>query len=162
VDHIDYHGNFTAEIFKDLFDKLYANIKERYGPVNIHMDGAQYYKCQVEQVPTSNSRKDALIAWLTSAGIDILENSTKAELYELVKQNKANISFKCVKIGREYDHNLFYTSPYHCELQPIKGVWSTVKGEVVRSSSHPNLLTIRDKLLHTFNEKVITKVIVRF
>ncbi len=111
---------------------------------------------------TSNSRKDALIAWLTSASIDIPENSTKAELYELVKQNKANIPFKCIKIVREHGHNLFYIPPYYCELQPIKGVWSTVKSEVIRSDPHPNLLAIRDKLLHAFNEKVTTKVIVRF
>ena len=162
MDHIDYHGNFTAEIFKDLFNKLCANIKECYGLVNIHMDSAQYHKHRVEQVPISNSRKNALIAWLTSAGIDILENSTKAELYELVKQNKANISFKCVKIAREHGHNLFYTPPYHCELQPIKGVWSTVKGEIARTSLYPNLLAIRDKLLHAFNEKITTKVIIRF
>jgi len=62
VNHIDYHENFTAEIFEDLFDKLCANIKECYRPVNIHMDDAQYYKRRVEQVLTSNSRKDALIA----------------------------------------------------------------------------------------------------
>jgi hypothetical protein len=99
ADHIDYHRNFTAEIFKDLFDKLCANIKECYRLVNIHMDGAWYHKRQVKQVPTSNLRKDALIAWLTSASIDIPENSTKAELYELVKQNKANIPFKCCHDG---------------------------------------------------------------
>jgi len=116
ADHIDYHENFIAEIFKDLFDKFYANIKKRYGSVNIHMDGARYHKRRIKQVLTSNSRKNALIAWLTSAGIDILENSTKAELYELVKQNKANIPFKYVKIAREHGHNLFYTPPYHCEF----------------------------------------------
>jgi hypothetical protein len=44
VDHVDYHGNFTAEIFENLFDKLYANIKEQYELVDIHMDGARYHK----------------------------------------------------------------------------------------------------------------------
>ncbi len=80
------------------------------------MNNTWYYKHRVEQVLTSNSKKDILIAWLTSAGIDIPKNSTKAELYELVKQNKANISFKCIKIAKEHDYNLFYTLPYHCEL----------------------------------------------
>ncbi|PKK75021.1 hypothetical protein RhiirC2_774123 [Rhizophagus irregularis] len=51
-----------------------------------------------------------------------------------------------------------YTPPYHCELQPIKGVWSTVKG----TSPHPNLLAISDKLLYAFKKKVISKVIVGF
>jgi len=44
ANHIDYDGNFTAEIFEDLFDKLCANIRERYGPADIHMDGARYHK----------------------------------------------------------------------------------------------------------------------
>ncbi|PKY40221.1 hypothetical protein RhiirA4_453544 [Rhizophagus irregularis] len=48
-----------------------------------------------------------------------------------------------------------YTPPYHCELQPIKGVWSTVKG----TSSHPNLLAISDKLLYAFKKKITSKVI---
>ena len=85
ADHVDYHGNFTAEIFEDLFDKLCANINDRYGSVDIHMDGAHYHKRRAEQVPTSNSRKDELITWLVSKGIEILEGSNKAELYKLVK-----------------------------------------------------------------------------
>ena len=60
------------------------------------------------------------------------------------------------------DHNLFYTPPYHCELQPIEEIWSIVKGEVARTGPHPNLLAIRDKLLHAFKEKVTSKVIVGF
>ena len=52
ADHVDYHGNFTAEIFENLFDKLCANIRERYGPVDIHMDSARYHKCRIKQVPT--------------------------------------------------------------------------------------------------------------
>ncbi len=44
ADYINYHENFTAKIFEDLFDKLYANIKEHYEPVNIHIDSAQYHK----------------------------------------------------------------------------------------------------------------------
>ena len=62
ADQTDYHGNFNAEIFEDLFEKLCAGIKDRYGPVCIHMDGARYHKRRAEQVPTSNSKKDVLHA----------------------------------------------------------------------------------------------------
>jgi hypothetical protein len=124
------------------------------------MDGARYHKRRVEQVPSSNAKKDAIIAWLISAGIEVPENSSKAELYELVKQNKSKVPFMCVEIAKRYYHNLFYTPPYHCELQPIEGVWSTVKGEVARTGPHPNLLAIRDMLLHAFRVKVTSRVIV--
>ena len=100
--------------------------------------------------------------WLLSNGINIPENSNKAELYELIKLHKNKVPFMCVQIAAKYDHKLFFTLPYHCELQPIEGVWSTVKGEVARTGSYPNLLAIRDKLLHAFKEKVTSKVIVRF
>ena len=160
ADHVDYHRNFTAEIFEDLFEKLCANLKEQYGSVDIHMDGARYHKRQIEQVPSSNAKKDAIIAWLISAGIEVPENSSKAKLYELVKQNKSKVPFICVEIAKRYNLNLFYTPPYHCELQPIEGVWSTVKGEVARTGPHPNLLTIRNMLLHAFKEKVTSRVIV--
>jgi transposase len=113
-------------------------------------------------VPTSNSKKSVMIEWLLSVGVDVPKKSSKAELYELIKINKTKVPFACVDIAKKYDHILFYTSPYHCELQPIEGVWSTVKGEVAGTGPHPNLLAIRDKLLHAFKEKVTSKVIVGF
>ena len=57
-------------------------------------------------------------------------------------------------------HEVNFTPPYHCELQPIEGVWSVVKGEVARSGPHPNLLSVRNTLLNAFKEKSSSKVIV--
>ncbi|GBC35133.2 conserved hypothetical protein [Rhizophagus irregularis DAOM 181602=DAOM 197198] len=54
---VDYHGNFNAEIFEDLFSTLCKALYEKYGPVNIHMDGASYHKRRVENIPTSNTKK---------------------------------------------------------------------------------------------------------
>lgn len=62
VDHVNYHSNFTAKIFEDLFEKLCDDIKRCYGLADIHMDGARYHKHRIEQVPTSNSNKNAMIA----------------------------------------------------------------------------------------------------
>ncbi|CAG8663714.1 5032_t:CDS:1, partial [Scutellospora calospora] len=56
----DYHGNFNSEIFKNLFEKLCADIKDQYRSIDIHIDRACYYKHQAEQVLTSNSKKDVL------------------------------------------------------------------------------------------------------
>jgi hypothetical protein len=41
VDYVNYYGNFTAKIFKNLFNKLCANIKKQYESVNIHIDSTQ-------------------------------------------------------------------------------------------------------------------------
>ncbi|RHZ78730.1 hypothetical protein Glove_157g5 [Diversispora epigaea] len=54
----------------------------------------------------------------------------------------------------------FFTLPYHCELQPIEGIWAVVKGEVSRSGPHKNLLKIRNKLFWAFKEKINSKTII--
>jgi hypothetical protein len=54
---VDYHGNFNANIFEDLFSTLCKTLHETYGFVNIHMDGASYHKRHVENIPTSSAKK---------------------------------------------------------------------------------------------------------
>ncbi|RGB28250.1 hypothetical protein C1646_716626, partial [Rhizophagus diaphanus] len=56
---------------------------------------------------------------------------------------------------------LFCNSHYHCEFQFIEDVWSVINGKVVHSSSHLNLLFIRNTLLNAFKKKITLKVIVR-
>jgi hypothetical protein len=159
ADDIDYHGNFTAEIFEDLFERLCQTVGEQYGTAYIHMDGARYHKRRVEQVPTSSARKSVLADWLMEKNIPIPEQANKAQLYELVKHNKSQVPFACVETAKKYGHTLLYTPPYHCELQPIEGVWAVAKNEVAKSAPHSDLLSIRNKLLYSFKEKVTSNTI---
>ncbi|CAB4413551.1 unnamed protein product [Rhizophagus irregularis] len=129
---VDYHGNFNAEIFEDLFSTLCKILYENYGPVSIHMDGASYHKSDLK----------------------------RPELLELVQINKEKVPFSCIKIAEQYELKVSFTPPYHCELQPIEGVWAVVKGEVARSGSHPNLLSVRNTLLDAFKKKVTSQVII--
>ncbi|GBC22902.2 hypothetical protein H257_11777 [Rhizophagus irregularis DAOM 181602=DAOM 197198] len=157
---IDYHGNFTAEIFENLFSTLCKTLQEKYGSVCIHMDGASYHKRRVESIPTSSTKKQEIIDWLHAHNIAFSDELRKPELLELVRMNKEKVPFACVKIAEQYEHEINFTPPYHCELQPIEGVWSVVKGEVARSGPHPNLLSVRNTLLNAFKEKISSKVIV--
>ena len=100
-----------------------------------------------------------LAEWLMVKNIPFPDQANKAELYELVKQNKNNVPFACVEVAKKYGHNLLYTPPYHCELQPIEGIWAVVKDQVARTAPHPDLLSIRNKLLYAFKEKVSSKTI---
>ncbi|CAB5395250.1 unnamed protein product [Rhizophagus irregularis] len=61
-----------------------------------------------------------------------------------------------------YEHEVSFTPPYHCELQPIEGIWSVVKGEVAHSGPHPNLLSVRNTLLNAFKKKITSQVIIGF
>jgi len=74
--------------------------------------------------------------------------------------NKEKVPFSCIEIAKQYNHQVFFTPPYHCELQPIEGIWAVVKGEVARLSPHANLLSVRNTLLDAFKTKINTKVIV--
>ncbi|CAB5092983.1 unnamed protein product [Rhizophagus irregularis] len=161
LNQMDYHGNFNAEIFEDLFSTLCETLHEKYGPVNIHMDGASYHKRRVENIPTSSTKKQEIVKWLTAHNISFSNELRKPELLELVQMHKEKVSFTCVEIAKQYGHEVFYTPPYHCELQPIEGVWAVVKGEVARSGPHPNLLSIRNTLLDAFKNKINSKVILR-
>lgn len=159
---VDYHGNFTAEIFEDLFSTLCKTLYEKYGSVIIHMDGASYHKRRVESIPTSSVRKQEIIDWLNAHNIDFSDELRKPELLELVKMAKEKVPFSCIKIAEQYEHEVSFTPPYHCELQPIEGVWAIVKGEVARSGPHPNLLSVRNTLLDAFKKKINPQVIIGF
>ena len=86
-----------------------------------------------------------------------LSTYTLRQFFEI---NKEKVPFTCVKIAEQYEHEVNFTPPYHCELQPIEGVWSVVKDEVAHLSPHPNLLSVRNTLLNAFKEKISSKVIV--
>ncbi|PKC60959.1 hypothetical protein RhiirA1_488761, partial [Rhizophagus irregularis] len=159
---VDYHGNFNAEIFEDLFSTLCKALYEKYGPVNIHMDGASYHKRRVENIPTSNTKKQEIIDWLNAHNIVFSDELRRPELLELVQMNKEKVTFACVKIAKQYEHEVSFTPPYHCELQPIEGIWSVVKGEVAHSGPHPNLLSVRNTLLNAFKKKITSQVIIGF
>src|SRR5690348_6696729 len=96
------------------------------------MDGAKYHKRRISPVPSSNDRKETLQRWLVDNDVEYPANACKAELLNLIRMNKGKVAFACVEIAKKYGHEVLYTPPYHCELQPIEGVWAVVKNEVAR------------------------------
>ncbi|CAG8514671.1 4665_t:CDS:2 [Scutellospora calospora] len=90
---------------------------------------------------------------LENKQISVSKKAYKSELLEIIKRYKEKVPFACIEIAKHYIHRIFYTLPYHCELQPIKGIWALVKNEVSVSGPHSNLLEIRNKLFYTFVEK---------
>ncbi|PKY29104.1 hypothetical protein RhiirB3_417702 [Rhizophagus irregularis] len=103
---VDYHGNFNAEIFEDLFSTLCKALYEKYGPVNIHMDGASYHKRRVENIPTSNTKKQEIIDWLNAHNIVFSDELRRPELLELVQMNKEKVIIgfwrRALKNAKEY------------------------------------------------------------
>jgi hypothetical protein len=122
LNQVDYHGNFNADIFEDLFSTLCKTLHETYGPVNIHINGASYHKQCVENIPISSAKKQELIDWLNAHDIIISGDLKRPELLELVQKNKEKVQFFCVKIAEQYEHEVSFTPPYHCKLRPIEDI----------------------------------------
>ncbi|RHY98802.1 hypothetical protein DYB37_007896 [Aphanomyces astaci] len=135
VDDDDYHGNFTSEIFEDWFTKLCRSLQQDYGACNIHMDGASYHKRITNPCPKVSSRKADIQAWLAAKGIDVDPKLTKAELLVMVKTSRDGPRYAPQLIATEYGHTLYYTPPYHPELQPIEIIWGIVKQKMARRLS---------------------------
>ncbi|EEY69911.1 uncharacterized protein PITG_06436 [Phytophthora infestans T30-4] len=65
----DYHGNFNTEQFEKWFTNLSAILASKYGPCNIHVDGASYHKRQTNPTPNSSSLKRDMQEWLEDNGL---------------------------------------------------------------------------------------------
>lgn len=52
------------------------------------------------KVQTFELKKDTMIIWLPLISINIPENSSKAEIYELVRLYKTKVPFACVQVAR--------------------------------------------------------------
>ncbi|RVE45370.1 hypothetical protein evm_009999 [Chilo suppressalis] len=68
--------------------------------------------------------------WLTQNKIDYGEEFTKPQLLEIIKRNKPVAVFEIEKILEENGHKCLYLPPYHCDLNRIELIWSSMKRRV--------------------------------
>eukprot|EP00644_Phytophthora_capsici_P011078 jgi/Phyca11/110399/e_gw1.18.565.1 len=84
---IDYHGNFTGEIFEKWFESLCILLVQYYGSCRIHMDGASYHKIIEDRAPVSSAVKAKMVEYLHSRGVTVsVDGYTRKQLYKLVLQ----------------------------------------------------------------------------
>eukprot|EP00644_Phytophthora_capsici_P006600 jgi/Phyca11/118592/e_gw1.36.453.1 len=84
---IDYHGNFTGEIFEKWFESLCILLEQYYGSCRIHMDGASYHKVIEDRAPVSSAVKAKMVEYLHSRGVTVsVDDYTRKQLYKLVLQ----------------------------------------------------------------------------
>lgn len=129
----EYHGHFNGEKFMDWFKTLCKTVKEKHGEAVILMDGAGYHKQRLDNIPTSSSTVDTIKQWLNSQQIEFRENDLKSDLYKLVLDNKEEkIKYAAREHAKEHGHEVYYTPPYHPELQPIEIIWGVMKNPLAR------------------------------
>jgi hypothetical protein len=94
------------------------------------MDSARYHKRCLDPPLTTRMHKAEMQEWLNMHDIQYAPSDTHDNLMKLVRKNWTRIAFSVVEIAQAYGHEVLYTLPYHCELQPIEGVWGHVKNMV--------------------------------
>lgn len=128
----DYHdemnsGNFT----KWLKMQLLPNITEAS---IIVMDNAPYHSQQINKPPTSNSRKEEMKAWLSQNNIEFPLDAKKCELLDIIRRKKSTPTFAVDEFLKSAGHTVARLPPYHCDLNPIEYIWSTVKRRVAENN----------------------------
>eukprot|EP00163_Fabomonas_tropica_P022229 TRINITY_DN3877_c0_g1_i2.p1 TRINITY_DN3877_c0_g1~~TRINITY_DN3877_c0_g1_i2.p1 ORF type:complete len:220 (+),score=29.26 TRINITY_DN3877_c0_g1_i2:887-1546(+) len=89
-----YHGGMTADKFEGWFEGLCKTLKAQgYKKAMIVMDGARAHKRNLNKGPTTVSKKEVMVKWLTEQGIDVPKKpngktANKSVLYEVVLQHK--------------------------------------------------------------------------
>lgn len=127
----DYHEEINAATFKEWFQNvLLPGLPE---PSVIFMDNAPYHSVQVQKAPTRVNRKEELVAWLQTNGIDANMQMLKAEQIKLVKDNKpAIVRYEIDELALEYGHRVLRIPPYHCQYNAIELIWAQIKGYAAR------------------------------
>ena len=137
----DYHQNFNGTNFVHWFKtQLLPNLSQ---PSLIRLDNAKYHHTKPVTTPSGYRLKKAeLQQVLTVSGIPFAAKDTVATLRKKLKAYVDTVEPEVVQLAKQQGHEVLYTPPYHCDLQPIEMVWSQVKGEVGRQYDLSTTMTI--------------------
>lgn len=96
----------------------------------IVMDNASCH-LKTEMVPRMGMRKEDMQQWLTSKGVAWEKDMAKAELLSLLATVKAECDdYRVDQFAAQAGHVVLRLPPYHCQLNPIKLIWSHVKAYI--------------------------------
>lgn len=131
-----YIGDHHNEMDGDTFLKWFKNILPLLDDnAVIVMDNASCHSMKLEQVPNATWKKPEIIKWLENKGKEISEDMVKAELLQIVALQKNRFDKYIVdEIANQDNKTILRLPPYHCELNPIKMVWSMIK-EYIKSNN---------------------------
>ncbi|RLN74517.1 hypothetical protein BBJ28_00023260, partial [Nothophytophthora sp. Chile5] len=97
----------------------------------ILMDNAKYHITKPSSLPKRNTKKQALQAACDEFLLPYNAVDTKSILWaRIASYIDTNVSPIVIDMARSRGHDVFFTPPYHSDLQPIELIWATVKGEI--------------------------------
>lgn len=125
----DYHDNMNNTNYINwVKNQLVPNLQEKTVLV---IDNANYHNKQIDKAPTSNSRKDEMIKWLTEKNIPFEDAMLKPQLYKIILENKTRfVQYVLDELLTGKGHTVLRLPPYHPDLNPIEMIWADVKNYV--------------------------------
>ncbi|CAH2099013.1 unnamed protein product [Euphydryas editha] len=152
----DYHGQMNSVNFeKWVNEMLLPNLPSNSVVV---MDSAPYHSVQENKVPQKTSTKQGMLDWLTKNNVQASPSMRKAELYDLIQQNKTREkTFKIDELLKCHGHDVLRLPPYMCDLNPIELAWAKVKRLVREHNTTSDLSLTRLKEITEKTIKQVTK-----
>jgi len=151
----DYHGMFDSEYYIEYMGVLLnalddAGVKNTY----ILMDNASYHKTYPEGIPKGNMTKAKFVEAAEKFGFKADPAQSRIEIWQQFRRFRdEHIPYQIQQMARDRGHEIVYTPPYHCEIQPIERVWAQVKNKCARQHNvHSKFADLRNKLQAAFED----------
>ena len=112
----DYHRGMNRKVFMNWFENNLLPALSQNSIVVL--DNASYHNLKVEgtKSPTTATKKVDIQQWLCKQGVNFTQKVLKAELLELVKQNRPAVRYQTDEILARHGHKVLRTPVRHCEL----------------------------------------------
>ncbi|XP_035216204.1 uncharacterized protein LOC118189628 [Stegodyphus dumicola] len=112
-------------VYNASVEKLLPNLRRQSV---VCMDNAPYHTKTEDPTPTKYATKQTLVNWLMKKTICCDPKMRKAELFNVIECNRPKkVIYKIDNIIKENGHHVVRLPPYHCDLNKIEYVWSSVK-----------------------------------
>jgi len=98
----DYHEEVNGDNFHEWFESIIPRLEPNSVIV---MDNAPYHSVRSEKIPTSQTKKNEILTWLLSKGLEIDRPMIKPQLLQKVRQIKSkHISYVVNNMAKDAGH----------------------------------------------------------
>ncbi|CAJ0602229.1 unnamed protein product [Cylicocyclus nassatus] len=107
--------------------------------VTLIMDNASYHSRQIAKIPSTSSTKAEIAGYLSSKGVTVRNNVTKAvlldQLHDYIEARGGRDALREYAVDRrcaELGVSLIRLPPFHCTFNPIEKCWSQLKAHLTK------------------------------
>ncbi|KAL4091318.1 hypothetical protein QTP88_026021 [Uroleucon formosanum] len=145
----DYHNEMNGDTFREWMEGILPRLK----PYSvIVMDNASYHSVKIDKAPTSNAKNADIINWLQDKGEVADPSMVIPQLLYMVKRLKPlHTKYVIDELLKVNNNTVLRLPSYHCELNPTKLTWSSVKNHVRMNNTIYKLPDVNNLLIEGIN-----------